>query len=64
MLAFTRRLPMKLFLIWLLGVPIAVTSMVMAQLLMANHHMLKGSALREASRVEILGEHATSTKKE
>jgi hypothetical protein len=59
-LAFTRRLLMRLFLIWLLGVPIAVTSMVMAQSLVETQHMLKSSALSDALRVEMLGEHAKS----
>lgn len=45
---------MKLILLWLLGVPVAVTSMVVAQSLMESHQLLKTSAIREALRVESL----------
>jgi hypothetical protein len=52
---------MKLFLIWLLGVPVAVTSMVTVQSLMESQHLLKSSAHSDALRVEMLREHADST---
>jgi hypothetical protein len=52
---------MKLFLIWLLGVPVAVTSMVTVQSLMKSQHLLKSSAHSDALRVEMLGERAGST---
>ena len=55
---------MKLLLIWLLGVPVAVTSMVTAQSLIESQHVLKSSGLSDISRIKLLGEYATSTKKD
>jgi hypothetical protein len=44
---------MKLLLMWLLGVPIAVSSMVMAQSRHESQRTAKNGALSEALRIEL-----------
>jgi hypothetical protein len=55
---------MKLFLMWLLGVPVAVTSLVMAQSQLEGHRIMKSSSLSDSLRVEILRDAERSKKHE